>query len=223
MQVQKQLSFEEASSLEAFVKDATWKDLLIELVRKNELDPWNIDITKLVASYIATIRQMRLLDLHIPANIMLAAALLVRLKSDMLSFGNEAEQEEEYVQSPPNLEASVLLPKLRLPVKRKITLDELISAMDEALKIKEERERRSLEHTKPMPIVVYGIDITEEANELYNIISSSRHMEFSKLVEMLPEKDPLLEIFVPLLFLANENKVELFQEQFFGEIRIRVV
>jgi len=166
---------------------------------------------------------MRLLDLHIPANIMLAAALLVRLKSDMLSFENEETQEEEIAVSQPSLEASVLLPKLRLPVKRRISLDELIAAMDEAIKIKEERERQQFERLKPMPIVVYGIDVTEEANELYGIISSSKHLDFSSLVGMLPNKDPLLEVFVPLLFLANENKIRLFQEQFFGRIEIEVV
>ena len=75
--------------LVSFVNYDTWKELLIELVEKQQLDPWNIDITELVNSYINAVKALKVMDLRIPANIILAASILLRMKSSMLTFSNE--------------------------------------------------------------------------------------------------------------------------------------
>jgi chromatin segregation and condensation protein Rec8/ScpA/Scc1 (kleisin family) len=51
-------------NLQEFVKNATWRELLIELVDTSQLDPWDIDIIKVVDSYIAAIRKMQVMDLQ---------------------------------------------------------------------------------------------------------------------------------------------------------------
>lgn len=39
-------------NLENLVSEPTWKDILIDLVKKENLDPWNIDIANIVEKYI---------------------------------------------------------------------------------------------------------------------------------------------------------------------------
>ncbi|MGC8676165.1 MAG: segregation/condensation protein A [Candidatus Micrarchaeia archaeon] len=213
--------------LEQFVREATWKDLLFELVRRNAIDPWDINISKLVEEYLAAIRAIRLLDLKVPANMMLAAAILVRLKSDMLNLEDEEQPQAEEEQPQQQLLADVLTPRVRLPPKRKITLAELISALDEAIKTKESREQKFAEMQRPVPFAVSIADVEAEANAVYETLKkhadSTGMLTFSELCAISPEKNLLLELFLPLLFLAQSGKVDLFQERFFGELLIKVI
>ncbi len=224
--LQKTIVIERSPDLERLIQEATWKDMLIELVRKNELDPWDIDISKLVEEYLLAIRQIKLLDLRVPANMMLAAAILVRLKSELLNINEEQQEEAEMQEQRPELYADSLLPRLRLPPKRKITLTELISALDEAIKIKEEREEKLYREQSKQPIVLSPIDVEQEAEGLLQVIKAyadkMRMMTFSNLVELLANKNPLLEVFIPLLFLVQSGKADLIQETFYGEIIIKL-
>ena len=45
-------------------------------------------------------------------------------------------------------------------------------------------------------------------------------MTFNNLTRALADYDALLNIFIPLLFLAHKNRVTLVQERFFSEIII---
>ncbi|MEM3781743.1 MAG: segregation/condensation protein A [Candidatus Micrarchaeaceae archaeon] len=222
-----ELVISDTASLERLVKEATWRDLLFDLVKKGKINPWDIDISRLVDEYLGAIRAIKLLDLKVPANIMLAAAILVRLKSDMLGAEEEEEQSAgEPEQQPPQLYADVLSPRTRIPPKRKITLAELIAALDEAIRTKERRELQIAESARAMPFAVSFFDVQTEAQALYAMLSQQADNEglvsFSVLCASIPEKNPLLEIFIPLLFLAQSGKVDLIQEKFFGEIFIKV-
>ncbi|MEM3211709.1 MAG: segregation/condensation protein A [Candidatus Micrarchaeaceae archaeon] len=224
--IEKEIVLQDTSSLERFVKEVTWKDVLFDLVRKNEIDPWDIDISKLVDNYLAAIRTIKLLDLKVPANIMLAAAILVRLKSDMLNMEEEQEQEAIEPEQLPQLCADVLLPRARLPPKRRITLAELIDALDEAIKMKDRREQHFAESMRAMPFALSFFDVETEAEAIYKTLKqhadSEGLMTFPQLCVVIPDKNPLLEIFIPLLFLAQSGRIDVFQERFFGELFIKI-
>ncbi len=212
-------------NLERFVQDATWKDLLFELVHKNKLDPWNVDIIQLVEKYVEAVKAMRVLDLRVPANIILSAAILVRLKSDMLRLQEEVQVEgdEIIVQRAP-VDVEPLSFRLRLPPKNIISLAELVTALEEAMKIKEIRETRKLDIPIDIPIMLTRIDVEAEMENLYvqikKNVDSSRMITFNSLTRALGDYDALLNIFIPLLFLAHKNRVTLVQEKFFSEIII---
>ena len=80
--------------IEKFVGEATWKDILVELVKKNELNPWDIDIIDIVGRYIDVVKGLKVMDLRVPANIILAASILLRLKSDMLELSEPLTEEQ---------------------------------------------------------------------------------------------------------------------------------
>jgi len=213
--------------LESLVSEGTWKDLLIELVRKNELDPWNVDIIEIADKYIEAVKELKILDLRIPANIILAASILLHFKSEALYLELEGKQENEEVAEEPTQRIIPELPqlsfRLRLPPKRKITLAELIQALDEAMKIKEVKEQKRSE-AFTLPIKFENKDIELELSRVLQEIKMSVDNKgmttFSSLARISKSNDILVDLFVPLLYLANREKIMLLQEQFFGEIII---
>src|SRR5208283_699572 len=123
--------------LQEFVQNATWRELLVELVSSNRLDPWDIDIEKVVDGYLGAIRKMKVLDLRVPANMVLAASILLRMKSDSLpifAIQEEAPMEEQLLAGPRvRPEVEQLVPRGRMQPSRKVTLSELLSALDQAM------------------------------------------------------------------------------------------
>lgn len=215
---------EKIDLLDLVYTEATWKDLLIELVNKNRLDPWDIDIVQVVDKYISTVRRMKVLELRVPANIILASAILLRFKSNLLSFEEEVqEQEGDASTLRPEVTVGDLAFRMRLPPKRKVTLEELIGALEEAIKIKDMKQVSS-ERRIEMPLVINDIDIEAETERLHKEIKKhadkGRMITLSSLSSILGTEDPLLGLFIPLLFLAHKERIMLIQERFFEEIII---
>lgn len=210
--------------LENFVREATWKDILVELVKKNELNPWDVDIVDLVERYIEVVKSMKVLDLRVPANIILAAAILLRLKSDMLEIEEHVEETEvgaeEFVR--PDVTVDGLSVRLRLAPKRRVSLNELIDALEEAMKLKEVREAQTASEVRTVPLVFDHADVEVEVEHVYSLVKKnvdrSKMVTYSELCDAAKSENALLDIFIPLLFLACRDKVLLLQETFFGEI-----
>jgi segregation and condensation protein A len=217
--------------LEDLVSNATWRELLFDLVESNKLDPWDIDIAKIVESYIAVVKEMRVLELHIPANIMLAASILLRMKSDSMGIfaEPEAEVEEPGMQQGRVIpEVPELVPRLRMQPRRKISLNELMDALNEAIKISSKREVVERERFEPLANIAIGKeDIDDKIEAALGLVKSDVDREgvttFARIAKGFDSMEGrLLDLFVPLLFLANMKKVMLMQEEFFDEIFIRL-
>ncbi len=217
-------------NLQEFVKNATWREFLVELVETNRLDPWDIDIVKVVDSYISAIKKMQIMDLHIPANIILAASILLRMKSDtvnILQIEEVLESDEAVQQGRVIPEVAPLVPRLRLQPKRKITLNELMDALGDAIKINEKRELFVRQRTEPIDIVIDKEDIDEKINAVYNLVKENADREGLTTFALLSKgfgsiESILLRLFVPLLILAHKGEVMLMQEQFFNEIFVKL-
>jgi segregation and condensation protein A len=217
-------------NLQEFVKNATWRELLVELVETNKLDPWDIDIIKVVDSYITAIKKMQVMDLHIPANIILAASILLRMKSESINVTqlDEVLDQEEPVQTERIIpDVPTLIPRLRLQPKRKITLNELMDALGDAIKINERRVSVIKQRAEPISIVVEKDDIDEKIRIAYNLVKDNVDKEgvttFARLSSGFGGfENILLSLFVPLLFLAHKGEVVLMQDQFFNEIFVKL-
>jgi hypothetical protein len=70
--------------LTSIVGKPSWKQLLIELVITEKVDPWDVDIVKVSDGFFRMVKQMEKVDFHIPANIILASAILLKYKSNAL-------------------------------------------------------------------------------------------------------------------------------------------
>ena len=221
----------EQINLEEFVKNATWRELLLELVETNKLDPWDIDISKVVDGYIGIVKKMKVLDLHIPANIIFAASILLRLKSDTLKtyYVQVEEPQPEEIAAGPRVypEVPSLTPRVRAQPSKKITLAELMSALSDAMKLKERRELYFQEISTPVEFFIDKEDIDTKAEHIFSMVRGSLDGDglttFAHLANGFTNTESiLLDLFIPLLFLTCKNRVDMAQDKFFDEIFISV-
>ncbi|AEH23830.1 segregation and condensation protein A [Pyrococcus yayanosii] len=208
-----------------FEPEVTPIDILLQLVQMGKVDPWNIDIVDLTEKYIQRLKEMQELDLRVSARAILAASILVRMKSEALLREDEEEKEPEEERI--RVEVDPLVPPLRR-VERYYTLEDLIEALMDAL---EEAERRKPKKKKKVEIeeeifVVddFRVDIEKHVNRLYEIVKklyeeTGKPILFWDLV-FDPSPKVIARTFLYLLFLANMGKVELVQEEPFGDIYI---
>src|SRR5450631_54829 len=59
-------------------------DLLLDLIRKQDIDIYDIPIAKLTAQYLAYVERLRELDVNVAADFIYMAAVLIHIKSKML-------------------------------------------------------------------------------------------------------------------------------------------
>jgi segregation and condensation protein A len=216
--------------LPSIVRKPSWKQLLCELVVSEKLDPWDIDITRVADAFFGMVRSMEKTDFHIPANIILACAILLKYKSNSLRVLEEQEMAPE--EEPPALfEEEGGIPRLqiraRIPPKAHITLNELISEMERVIKYDDE-ERIAPKLRAKREIVEINIpdyDIEKEMGNLYSKMEGEADSEglvlFSSLVSGNTPSETVLTL-APLLHLAQEKAVGLRQDSLWGEIFIKV-
>jgi len=203
--------------------ERAWEFILLDIVQSEDLDPWDIDITNLTHNYTERINKMKKLDLRIPARLILAAAILLKLQSEGLIMTEEEEQlfedmflNDETVSTDEEDEIPILDLRLRRKPSRKITLSDLIKTLNKTLD-KPEKQPRYL--SEPFELKLEEEDITEQIDKLHGKILKS-HLEKVAFSSLLPEKskEEVIRTLLPLLHLANERKIDLEQEEFFKEI-----
>src|SRR3989338_6037892 len=133
--------------------EITWQSIILELVKSEEVDPWDIDISLLSQKYLETIRKLKEANLFISGKVLLASAILLRVKSqnlldhDFVVLDNllfPPEELEELNQYEDNQGRQSLLlehPKLTIKTpqaqKKKVTVDDLLEALEQALAVNE--------------------------------------------------------------------------------------
>lgn len=70
-------------------------DLLLDLIKKNEMDIYDINITEITSQYLGYLAQMRELDLEVAGEFIVIAATLIYIKSKMLLPPAEEDLEQE--------------------------------------------------------------------------------------------------------------------------------
>ena len=215
--------------LEKLVVQPTWRDVLMDLVIEEKLDPWNIDIVEVTEKYMDRIRDLQSLDLRVPANIILAAAILLRFKSETLKLEEEEQvvDQETYIsENEQPADIPVLSLRTRIPPKRRVSLGELIGALS---KVIESQKRRAAKLFEPKPIMSIEIpkaDIDKRMSDLFEKVRKVADKEGVLLFSDLLEKktaEEMVFLLLPLLHLAQDRKVDIAQEKMFGEIFITIL
>ena len=221
--------------------EITWQNILYELVKTEQIDPWDIDLSLLSKKYLETLKQIKEVNFFISGKVILASAILLKMKSEkllshyMVQFDNllyPPEDLEEFFDFEENAKGRHALPenpkltiKTPLPRKKKVSLDDLVKALEKALEVDQRRTLRRLEFER-VPVMTIPIkkwDITSKIKEIYERILSffkvKETLTFTELVNS-PRKEDKMTTFIPLLHLANQEKISLHQEEHFGEIEI---
>ena len=62
--------------------EVTWQDIIYNLIKTEEMDPWDVNITKLTQKYIQTVKGMNEQNFFVSGKMILASSLLLKLKSN---------------------------------------------------------------------------------------------------------------------------------------------
>ncbi|MEA3254850.1 MAG: hypothetical protein U9Q22_03330 [Candidatus Altiarchaeota archaeon] len=227
--------------LDEMLKKSFWKDILYEII--SSMDPWDVDIAELAAMYAKKVEGMREMDFRIPANVVIVSSVLLRMKSQLMSFTevNNDPDTEEWMEDPALImDASVMdsdtetpdgnggLPDSltvrpnRVP-KRRVSAMELISAIQGVLEDRVIRERIKVKNGGKKLIIPLDKDIKELIDETYRkvmeILSNKNEVLFSEIAH---GRDEIIPAFISLLHLSNKQKLKLRQEKIFDEIYIHI-
>ncbi|MBI4399222.1 segregation/condensation protein A [Candidatus Micrarchaeota archaeon] len=221
----------ENPDLEKIVSQPTWRAILLELVATEQLDPWNIDIVDITDKYIKKVKELQVLDLRIPANLILAAAILLRFKSEALKFEEEEQvvQDQTYIEEErAPVEIPILSLRTRIPPKRKVTLQELMQALEDVFMAQKRRELKKQHQVifESISIELPKYDISKKMDEILhkaqNLADSEGFLTFSSLLSDTSPKEKIYTL-LPILHLAQDDKIVISQEQWLGEILIYLV
>ncbi|MBS3137985.1 segregation/condensation protein A [Candidatus Woesearchaeota archaeon] len=229
--------------------DITWQTMIYELVRKEQMDPWDIDIATLSQRFLDTLRKLKEMDFRISGKIILAAAILLRLKShklvtedlselDRLISMSEQTEQEFYDELEQNINENnikinidgndfTLTPRTPQPRKRKVSVYDLVEALQKALEVKKRRMARIRGDDIQMEIPKKVVDMNLLIQQTYNQIAAhflqkkdAKIMTFSELINNSQERNEKIYAFVPLLHLTTYRKIDIDQEAHLSEINI---
>ena len=230
--------------------DVTWKQIIFGLVQANEMNPWDLDISLIAKKFLEMLKELKAMDFRVSGKIVLASAVLLKLKSDKLmdeeiaaleNLINSSEEplefdlfeehtdlfyEEEHLQQ--NQQKPQLVPKTPQPRKRKVSVYDLVEALEKALEvdIKKPKKTTSKGTYKQVQIPTGHKDISEVIKDVYLKINThytgspqQQKLTFNDLL-VSEEKQDKVMTFIPLLHLDNQRKIDVLQEQHFGDIEI---
>ncbi|MBT8342818.1 MAG: segregation/condensation protein A, partial [Desulfatitalea sp.] len=215
-------------------------DLLVHLIKKNEVDIYDIPVALITEQYLQYIEWMKLLDIDYVGEFLVMASTLTQIKSRMLlpSHGEDADDEDprmeivrplaEYLQIKSAAEElanrNMLGDKIftrrakgqdylgNEPEMAQVGLFELIDAFQRIL------QRVSKSHT--VDLSTEGISVKERMNQIIALLEERGSITF---LEMFPDplrKMDIVVTFLALLELMKLNLVRAVQNVQSGTIRL---
>ncbi len=230
-------------------RELSWQAILLDLINTERLNPWDIDLSILAQRYVEKIRELQELGentFFISSKVLLAAAILLRIKSEILHenikdideilFESKKKMRDELVKNPQIItleedEIPLIMPRTPLPRARKVTLPELMSALDKAINTEHRRIKKSLymnRARRDIGVVIFPrftFNITQKIKELFGKIKElfmkkkADKLVFSELVSS-DEKSERIPVFLSLVHLDHQKKIWLEQEKAFSELQI---
>ncbi len=201
----------------------TWEGLIKDIVKKEKMDPWNIDISLLIDKFAEAIKEIRE-DLRIAGKFILVLALLLKLKADYLE--GMKEKEKKKVERLPEPKVKIF-PRVFGLRERKVTLNELLEHLRKAIERYEKKRKRKVKRKRKNFMITFEkFDIAKEKIELYlRILTFFKKYNKERILfwELLPseEKIIIIHLFLTLLHLESEGKIIMEQEDLFGDIYVR--
>ena len=220
-------------------------DLLLDLIRKQDIDIYDIPIAKITAQYLAYVESLKQLDVDVAAEFIYMAALLIHVKSKMLlprdpdaAPGGEEDPREELVQRLLEHEkfknaAQMLLQKQQ--IEEAVVSNPSLHEFKDAEGTEPELEadvvdlvktfQEILARAKSRPI----LQVDEETVTVGQMIEyfrrrllmEDRPIRLKHLLQHITSRNALIASFLALLELVRLQAILLRQERVFGEILLK--
>ena len=220
-------------------------DLLLDLVRKQDIDIYDIPIAKLTAQYLAYVEKLRELDVNVAAEFIYMAAVLIHIKSKMLLPRDPAASSEE--QEDPRAELVNRLiehEKFKSAAQMLMQKQQIEDAVRSNPAIREFMEadgtepefaadvidlvktfQQVLERVRSRPI----LQVDEETVTVSQLIDylrrrlslEERPLRLKQILQNVQSRTALVCMFLALLELVRLQAIQLRQDRLFGEILLR--
>ncbi|MEQ6341761.1 MAG: segregation/condensation protein A [Gammaproteobacteria bacterium] len=218
-------------------------DLLLYLIKRQNLDILNIPIAEITRQYIVYIELMKALHLELVAEYLVMAAMLVEIKSRMLlprpagvTEGEEGDPRAELVRrlqeyerykkaaldidTLPQMGRDVFPAQVEKPdaqvfkIAPTVTLHEVLLALKDVLA---RADMFSHHHIQLEPL-----SVRERMSNILNSISAEKFTEFTTLFTIEEGRRGVVVTLLAILELVKEALIELIQTESFGPIYVKV-
>jgi len=217
-------------------------DLLLFLIRRNQVDIYDIPIAEITQQYLDMLDLMKTLNLDIAGEFLVMAATLTHIKSKMLLPSPSESEEEEgedprkelvdrlleyerFKEAARSLEDRDILERdvfVRPLVQNgeeeelELSLFDLIDAMQAILR----KSSEELLHE----ITLERISIEEKITDILDTLGASGgEVDFTSLFQGVPTKELIILTFLAVLELIKMRMVKVYQRRAFQPIRLRRV
>jgi len=203
-------------------------NILFEFHKLEKLTPWNINIAYLLTTFLEEMEKAGQIDFRASGVVLDSSALIYLMKSKLLL-------ELEEPPPPPKAPHEFLPPPLLLPLRHELTsttIKHLLEVLDEVLKgEKFIRMDKTEEPILPIPsdvlpqLDLYLMEIELQMKKLYTSLSQQVKGTGIIAFSTLTKDSGRLEVvrtFILLLFLAQDGRVNLWQDEESEEIYVIV-
>ena len=220
-------------------------DLLLDLIRKQDIDIYDIPIARITGQYLAYVEKIRELDVNVAADFIYMAAVLIHIKSKMLLPRDPSAKAEELEDPRTELvnrllehekfksAAQMLLQKQQIEdaVLTNPALKEFMDAEGAEPEIAADvidlvkTFQQILERVRTRPV----LNVDEETVTVGQMIDylrrrlalESRPIRLKQLLMRVPSRQALVCMFLALLEMVRLQAIQVRQDQMFGEIAVR--
>jgi segregation and condensation protein A len=220
-------------------------DLLLDLIRKQDIDIYDIPIAKITAQYLAYVENLKQLDVNVAAEFIYMASLLIHIKSKMLlprdpdlppdqqedprdelvqrlleheKFKNAAQM---LLQKQQLEEAVVSNPALKEFKEAEGTEPELVADVVDLVRT----FQQILERARNRPVLQVNEDTVTVAQmvEFFRrrLLLEDRPIRLKRILQHIHSRNALISAFLALLELVRLQAILLRQDKVFGDILIK--
>ena len=223
-------------------------DLLLHLIKINEMDIMNIQIEKITDQYVEYINSLEKMNIEVASEYLVMASELIHIKSKLLLPNEtiESEDEEEInskeelinrlleydaykkisnILEEKNENRSLIYTKLPENINnyiddKPIEQNGEIDDLVNAFKLFLERNKKN----KPLKtkVTVNEISISKRCNDIRNVLKSNKKVSFFKLFEY-NSKDYIVVTFLAILEMCKNKELTISQDDTFGDIVVESV
>ncbi|MBO0724788.1 MAG: segregation/condensation protein A [Blastocatellia bacterium] len=214
-------------------------DLLLYLIKKDEIDIYDIPISHITEQYLAYLELMQELDIAVAGDFLVMASTLIYIKSKMLLPPEPKVGGEEDLSEDPRAElverlleyqkfksaSQMLYSRVEIesacytrgPLETDSSNPEVSATVFDLLRVFREILKRA-EAQIEMEIARDEMTIAEKLAQIHAMLDERDRINVRELFEMSRSKRELIITFLALLELVKEWKIHLTQSELFGDI-----
>lgn len=217
-------------------------DLLLYLIKKEELNIYDIPITRITEQYLETLGLMQIMDLEVAGDFLVMAATLMQIKSQMLlpsdSAGVETDEADPRAELVRRLIEYMAFKEVARSLKER---ESKKNGLFSRLGVEPERtaedeaffEASLFDLMSAFKAILIGLSqdssheimqdefsVAEKSEEIISRLLKEPVLKFSLLFRSAKNKIEVITIFLALLELIRLKKVRAHQSEHFGEIEL---